>query len=288
MSDTNNSIINLGDLSKPATVLIEKVSDAVGGIFLPYQMERVAKASAKTAKIKAESVIEINELHRRALSRLLQEESDKQKNIESITQKALPQLTQTSNPKDVERDWLVNFFDKARMISDSEMQNLWSKILAGEANTPSTFSKRTINMVASLDKKDVSLFNSLSNFVWYLGETNVPVVFNVKEKIYNIHGINFEALKHLDSIGLISFEALTGYTLGDLPKIISVFHKRRQVRITFMNDEKNILSIGLVLLTSVGGELIRICDSQNIDDFIDYVIDKWRGSGNSVELMSTN
>ena len=37
MSDNfESSLINLGELSKPATVLIEKISDAVGGVFKPY------------------------------------------------------------------------------------------------------------------------------------------------------------------------------------------------------------------------------------------------------------
>ena len=37
MSDNfESSLINLGELSKPAAVLIEKISDAVGGVFKPY------------------------------------------------------------------------------------------------------------------------------------------------------------------------------------------------------------------------------------------------------------
>jgi len=37
MSDNfESSLINLGELSKPATVMIEKISDAVGGVFKPY------------------------------------------------------------------------------------------------------------------------------------------------------------------------------------------------------------------------------------------------------------
>ena len=40
-------LINLGDLSKPATVLIERVSDAVGGIAKPWQIKRIAKAETK-------------------------------------------------------------------------------------------------------------------------------------------------------------------------------------------------------------------------------------------------
>jgi hypothetical protein len=37
------SLINLGEISKPATVLIEKIADAIGGVFKPYQIRRVAQ-----------------------------------------------------------------------------------------------------------------------------------------------------------------------------------------------------------------------------------------------------
>ena len=52
---SGNSVINLGELSKPATVLIEKIADAVGGIFKPYQIKRLAKAEAEAELIHAES-----------------------------------------------------------------------------------------------------------------------------------------------------------------------------------------------------------------------------------------
>jgi hypothetical protein len=52
MSD-GNSIINLGDISKPAVVLIEKISDAVGGYFKPHQIRQLARAEADAEKIKA-------------------------------------------------------------------------------------------------------------------------------------------------------------------------------------------------------------------------------------------
>ena len=62
-----NSLINLGNLSKPADTLIKKVSDAVGGLFAPYQVKRMAKAEAEAAMIKAQSKTEITDLHRRAV-----------------------------------------------------------------------------------------------------------------------------------------------------------------------------------------------------------------------------
>jgi hypothetical protein len=43
--------IDLGGLSKPATLLIEKISVAVGTIFQPYQIKRIAQAEADAARI---------------------------------------------------------------------------------------------------------------------------------------------------------------------------------------------------------------------------------------------
>jgi Protein of unknown function (DUF2806) len=134
--DENTSLINIGELSRPATVLVEKISDAVGGIFKPYQIVRVAKAEAQADRVRAEGQIEISALQRRAFHRFLEEEAKKQKNIEDITRKALPLLNPDSQPNEIENDWIVNFFDRCRLISDNDMQKLWSRVLAGEANSP--------------------------------------------------------------------------------------------------------------------------------------------------------
>jgi hypothetical protein len=40
-------LINLGDRTKLATILIEKISDAIGGIFRPHQICRIAQAEVK-------------------------------------------------------------------------------------------------------------------------------------------------------------------------------------------------------------------------------------------------
>ncbi len=143
MNDLN--LINLGKLTKPADTLVKKVSNAVGGLFASPQIKRIAKAEAEAALIKAQSEIAITDLHRRAVHRWIEEEATQQKNMEDITAKALPQLNANANPDSIEDDWLVNFFDKSRIVSDDEMQGLWSRVLAGEANAPGTYSRRTVN-----------------------------------------------------------------------------------------------------------------------------------------------
>ena len=97
-------MINLGDLTKPATVLIEKISDAIGGIFKPHQIRRIAQAEAEAEGIRAVSQLEITALQDRAISRFFIEEAKKQYNIETITSKALPLLEVGAIPQNIEDD----------------------------------------------------------------------------------------------------------------------------------------------------------------------------------------
>ena len=54
MSDDNStSLVNLGNFSKPANTLIQKVSSAIGGVFEPWQIKRVAKAEAEEIEVRA-------------------------------------------------------------------------------------------------------------------------------------------------------------------------------------------------------------------------------------------
>ncbi len=273
--ETSNSLINFGNLSKPANTLIEKVSDAVGGWFAPYQIKRVAKAEAEAALIKAQSEIEITDLHRRAVHRFIEEEAQRQKNMEDITAKALPQLDENAKPESIENDWFINFFDKCRIVSDGEMQELWSRVLAGEANAPRTYSKRTVNFLSDLDKGEAELFTRLCGFGWQTGQF-VPLVFDVQAEIYNRYEINFSTLNHLDSIGLIQFDNLAGFVSRDLPKKFAVDYYRRRLILERPPNADNTLELGKVLLTRVGQELVPICGSKPVEGFWEYVKDQWK------------
>lgn len=110
-----NSLVNLGDITKPANTLIKKISEAVGGYFKPHQIKRIAKAEAEASIIKAHAQIEVTDLERRAIARFVAEEARRQENIESITEQALSQLKTGATPDKVEDDWITNFFEKCRI-----------------------------------------------------------------------------------------------------------------------------------------------------------------------------
>jgi Protein of unknown function (DUF2806) len=275
---SGNSLINLDGLSEPATALINRVSDAIGGICKPWQIKRVAAAEAEAEKTKAVARIEISELEQRALQRLVSEESRKQEIIESITGQSLPQLSEKAKPEDIEEDWLTNFFDKCRLTSDEEMQSIWSNILAGEANHPGSFSRRTVNFMGTLDKQDALLFTKLCGFNWIIGGIQ-PLIYDSKTEIYTRHGINFETLEHLDAIGLISFNNVTGYVRQGFPQRIAVQYQNAPIIIEFQKENANDLQIGKARLTNIGVELATICGPEAVAGFEEYVLEQWIKKG---------
>ena len=136
------------------------------------------------------------------------------------------QLDENAKPDFIEDDWIVNFFEKSRIVSDNEMQELWSRVLSGEANSPGTYSKRTVNFLSDLDKTEAVLFTKFCGFVWTHGDL-VALVFDSEAEIYSRNGINFEKLSHLDSIGIIQFNDVTGFRKINLSKSLVLHYYDR-------------------------------------------------------------
>ena len=238
----------LGGLTNPATMLIEKVSNALGRHFDPRQTVRMAEAEAKANRIRAiseaETEIEVAGLRHRAAERFIYEEMKMQSNMEDITQKAIPRLTDNAEPEKIEDDWITNFYDKNRIVSDDQMQDLWAKILAGEANNPGSFSRKTVNMVADLEKRDAELFTNLCRFVWVINGNIRPLVFDVHSPIYNQFGINFDSIGQLETLGFVHHSGVANFSLTNLPMRVDAFYGKRQVTLNFPNIDGNQLNEG--------------------------------------------
>ena len=274
------SLINASGLTEPASTLVNKISNAIGRHFDPRQEVRMAEADAKADRIRrvseAETDIEVAELRQRAAHRFANEEMTKQINMENITEKALLGLDDNANPEAMENDWIMNFFDKCRMVSDDDMQQVWAGILAGEANNPGSFSRRTVNLVADLDKRDADLFKSLCGFAWMI-EDVTPLVFDAYADMYNRNGITFESLGQLESLGLIRYNGIGGFEIHNFREKTSAFYYGKPVVLEFPNDDDNKLSVGTTLLTQSGEELALICGSTPVEGFFEYVYDRWAG-----------
>lgn len=276
MADNNVfSVVNIGELAKPATKLIEKISNGLGALYEPHHIRRIAKAEADASIIKADADLKIQEMTHRATLRMIAEQSQQQLNMESIAQKAIPHLAPDSDASEIDNDWITNFLAQSRTVGDTEMQELWARILAGEANAPGTFSRKTINLVSDLDKSDATLFASLCGFVAIVMDEAIPVVLDKNAEIYLSHNINFSALNHLDSMGLIVFDPLAGYVKQQLPTQILVKYFQETIELTIPSTAGVQIRVGTALFTRAGYELARICEANPVTGFSAYLRSKW-------------
>ncbi|MGP8936759.1 DUF2806 domain-containing protein [Enterobacter soli] len=272
------SLINVdfSGLSEPATKLVEKISDAIGVLYEPTKMKKIAKAQSEVKKIEFQTSIELTELEERALRRTLNSQARKQRNIDSITIKAAKEIdSQAQNDIELlDEDWINHFFNQCEDISDDMMQGLWARVLTGEAQKSGSFSKRTLNFLSTLDKRDAELITNLGSTVWNQHISPLPMVFSYEDEAIQKLGLDYDSLRHLESIGVITlgtmnysvqFEKEYGYfTYYDKSIMMKIGTRKKN---TFMPIKQNSVDIGMVLLTNIGIELIRICGSKPDDNY---------------------
>ncbi len=286
MSNENSIIkVDTGNISKPATVFIEKMANAAGILYEPIHIVRKAKAEAKAEEIKSLARITNYELEQRAMARLVQEESKKQENIETIIAQSIDKMNENAKSEEMDNDWIVYFFEKCRIVSDKEMQRLWSNILSGEANTPGTYSKRTLDLVSSLDKKEADLFTTLCSFaILYSNNTLYPLILNIEDEVYSKARLYYSGLTQLEAIGFIKLTN-AGFRNTEMSKTEVYNYYGTKFKFEFRKSSDNDLGIGKVMLTEFGSQLAPICGSEMNPEFIGYVMDYYnKGQGDVVSM----
>lgn len=282
----NLDLSGLEGLSDAAKTFSKRISDEVGAFTKPFHTRRMAKAKADAAIIAAEGKNRLSEVQERGLRRMVLEEGRRQENIESISSKALEHIRPDAKADQMDSDWISDFFDKARLVGDEEMQTLWAKLLASEANDPKSVSKRTVAIMASLDKADAQLFTKFCSFVWMIGYPT-PLIFEINSGQPSIQGVDFDRIKHLDSIGLVSFEAFAGYVRKGVLKVAQIAYYGRTLLIEFPQGVSE-LKTGKVMLTETGRQLAGVCGSTPSQEYYLEVVQRFYNDGCTLTSLSAH
>lgn len=147
-------------------------------------------------------------------------------NLANILSKTSPMLNEDADPSLVSDGWSANWRDKARLVppEDEEVALMFAQLLASEVNSPGSKSKKAVNVLADLEPDDAKLFRTLSDFRLFQIRTfpftvqgapppprsrfntapdpPVLVVLDPQNEMYSAKGVDFEALVHLESLGL--------------------------------------------------------------------------------------
>ena len=100
-------------------------------------------------------------------------------------------------------------------------------------------------------------------------------MFDTEADIYNKNGISFESLQHLESLGLIHFDHISGFIRTGLSGGGYVRHGSRKLLLNFGEQKDAPLYIGYARFTQIGKELLRLAHAPVVEGFYEYVAEKW-------------
>ena len=209
-------------------------------------------------------------------------------NMCKIIEKGRAKSRQTGSTSfKVDSGWFLNFLDKCKTVSEAEVQELWASILARESEAPGSFSQLTVNSLENFGKRDAECFMSLCGFICDINSEPIPLIGDVTYDIYAKNGINPKALEHLCALNVIESASFWGGSRGTTrphePRLahgesitISYFDKKLE----YMNagQSRDELNVGTIALTSIGKELLSICDNKPVDGFFEYLRYNWTWS----------
>ena len=261
--------------SATGVTFVSKIADAVGWYAAPYQVTRLAKAEALAERIRVESEIDTADLIRRAAIRSVMEEITHQENLEIVVERALERLSDYASPQNMSDNWVAHTLSKCRTVSDDKMRDLWASILAGEANVPGTFSRRTINLIDDLEESDAEMFMNFCRFTIVIEGEVHPMIHDVTQPIYTNCGINGEAILQLKGLGLIDRPGTTfAAELGPFSSELSVQYMDESRKLLLPHENGNSLMMGRSMFTPAGKELMTICDPIPVEGFFNYLTDQ--------------
>ena len=207
------------------------------------------------------------------------------RNIAGVFQKSLDlAVDATVGDHEPDHDWTARFFNYVQDVSSDEMQLLWAKVLAGEADRPGSTSIRTLTILRDLDKRTAAIFRRLRSISVSLShdgqmiDCRVPSLHgSAATNSLMEYGLPFSELNILNEHGLIiaDYSSWLDYQfcigtemLGDPGQSVPlpfVYQDGLWILVpTDERDQRQEFKLHGVALTASGRELARVVELESV------------------------
>lgn len=275
----------IGSLSEPWLILRKSEAEAMAHAHKVYSEElarhlaRQRIRSNTQSQESKESDLQNISAELSSISRLIAGDLKHQNNISSIFIEAVNQGSENlSNSADVSEDWFQKFLSEAKNISDTDVQNMWGRILAGEIEKPGSFSIRSLSILRNISSAEAQLFHILASqsvrvhHPDWTGDELFPFVMLLNNNYLLPRGMSYGVLESLQDAGLIHmWPTQRTYNLSALGEYVSFKSTHGSKEITFRRgsnlsaaDNGN-LHVGHVSFSRAGAELAKLATKD--DDF---------------------
>ena len=176
-------------------------------------------------------------------------------NVASVVSDTADQLADKEVPNhEPDHDWTARFFDCVQDVSSKDMQKLWARILAGEVESPGRTSRRTLDTLRNMTKRDAEMFKDTCSFV-----VNYDFVFYERGDSFRNGPLEYGKMLHLQDCGLVNVGPLLVKSIqwSDSAPHVFRFHLGA-IRIDRTRDGSEEVQIPAMPLTAGGRELCQI------------------------------
>jgi hypothetical protein len=197
---------------------------------------------------------------------------DEHKNLYNVIQKTLPKIPLNQVEKTKNKDNLKLLLDEAKNISDDEMQEYISSIIAFEYNNPNSISRKTIRVLQSMTKEEFKMFEKYSGLFW-----DSYFIPNIRD--LPMYGNDFflgeiSDLRDLGILNLVESSEFFIYKKDDtrLFRLCNVDYR-------FLLTKENIELTKLSKITQAGYELMQFVHPKPNQDYINWSINWFKKQG---------
>lgn len=219
----------------------------------------------------------------RTAKRARVEQIRRQSNIEAIMQKTLAYCENFEISQRTDLDWFGRYIALSEGVSNSTMQDLWAKILAGELTKPGTFSYKALKVFRDMSIYDAKQFakacslalkdSHQKNIRLITGAYQKPGLFNFFSKDRQQYcNLSHYGLKHSDLLALSESHLI--YIQESESSLISAGEELQfslngtPLKIT---AKKTDVCLQFYKFTPLGAELAHLISDKNNDAFFEHL-----------------
>ena len=204
----------------------------------------------------------------------------KQNNIENIIKKTVPYCANKDISTKLDYDWLGRYIELAEGISNTTMQDLWAKILAGEILRPGSYSYKTIKLFREMSIFDAKLLAKACSFsVKDLNNKGVRIISGAYQQtsLFNFLNRDREVSLDLSKLGL-SYTDILSLSQNQLiykqESESTSLSKGESLTFNYSGQnlslvsKKSAVSLQFYKFTPIGTELVQLINSKKDEEYL--------------------
>lgn len=207
------------------------------------------------------------------------------KNLKSIKNQmdilciTIDNLDEDADINNLNEDWILDFFNKASLISEEDTKRVWGKLLACAASDRSICSKLLLNALFLMGSEEMSDFLNVCQYCFSEMNTksseerisSYPIIFYSKHvDTYNRQRISSMRLQKLQILGLVETNYKDEYIFTE--KKVKLIYKDKVLEIE--SDKK--IRIGNVRFTYEGFLLYKMSEKIFNTGIFNFTIEIWK------------